>query len=391
MKGAALSLGKGLRVQSKLPEVGTTIFTVMSALAQQCGAINLSQGYPDYAVDAELIAMAQEALRSGHNQYAPMAGLPALRDALADKYDRLYGRAYDPGEEITVTAGATQALYTAFAALLRPGDEAIIFEPAYDSYAPAITLQGATVVRQQLLYPGYSIDWPALRRAMTPRTRMIVLNSPNNPGTSILSSEDIAALEAATRGSNIVLLSDEVYEHMVYDGACHQSLSRSEELAGRSLIVASFGKTFHATGWKIGYVLGPQELMREFRRVHQFNVFCVNTPLQHALAKFLAQPAHYEGLAQFFQAKRDLLQRGLQATRFAPIPSRGSYFLLAGYQALSDLPDREFARWLAEEHGVATIPLSVFHADGTDRKLVRFCFAKKESTLQQALERLARI
>lgn len=391
MKSAALSLGKGLRVESKLPEVGTTIFTVMSALAQEHGAINLSQGFPDYPIDPELVALAESAMRAGHNQYAPMAGLPALREALAAKVQRLYGREYDPGEEITITAGATQALYTAFAALLRPGDEVIIFEPAYDSYAPAIRLQGASVVRQALLFPGYAIDWDALQRAISPRTRMIVVNSPNNPGTSVLSPADLAALEKLTRDSNIVLLSDEVYEHMVYDGIVHQSLARSAELAARSLIVASFGKTFHATGWKIGYILGPLELMREFRRVHQFNVFCVNTPLQHALARFLAEPAHYEGLSCFFQAKRDLLQQGLAGTRFVSYPSRGSYFLLASYQGLSDLPDREFARWLTQEHGVATIPLSVFHADGTDRKLVRFCFAKKESTLQQALERLARI
>lgn len=391
MKGAVLSLGKGLRVDSKLPEVGTTIFTVMSALAQEHGAINLSQGFPDYSLDPELVSLAEQAVRSGHNQYAPMAGLPVLREALAAKYSRLYGRDYDPAEEITITAGATQALFTAFAALLGPGDEAIIFEPAYDSYAPAIRLQGARVVRQQLLFPGYAIDWAALKRAIGPRTRMIVINSPNNPGTSILTPADLVALEELTRGTNIVLLSDEVYEHMVYDGSSHQSLARSVELAERSLIVASFGKTFHATGWKIGYILAPQELMREFRRVHQFNVFCVNTPLQHALAAFLAQPAHYEGLPAFFQAKRDLLQRGLAATRFTTYPSRGSYFLLAGYEQISQMPDREFSVWLTKEHGVATIPLSVFHADGLDRKVVRFCFAKQEATLVAALARLVKV
>ncbi len=386
-----LALDKGLTVHSKLPDVGTTIFTVMSALAQQHGAINLSQGFPDYPISEELVAFAEAALRGGHNQYAPMAGLPVLREALASKYERLYARRYDPGEEITITAGATQALYTAIAALVQPGDEVIVFEPAYDSYAPAIRLQGATVVRQQLRFPRYAIDWPSLRQAISPRTRMIVLNSPNNPGTSVFAPEDLIALESVVRQSNIVLLSDEVYEHMVYDGANHQSLARSAALAPRSLIVGSFGKTFHATGWKIGYIVGPRDLMREFRRVHQFNVFCVTAPLQHALAQVLERPEHYEGLAGFFQKKRDLLHEGLACTRFVPLKSQGSYFLLARYDRVSDLPDQEFARWLTREHGVASIPLSVFHADGIDRKIVRLCFAKQDTTLQQALERLARV
>ncbi len=387
----SLPLAQGLRVSSKLPDVGTTIFTVMSALAQECGAINLSQGFPDYAVSEELLALVGEALRAGHNQYAPMAGLPALREALAAKYRRLYARDYDPGEEITITAGATQAIYTAVAALVKPGDEVIVFEPAYDSYGPAIRLQGATVVRQQLLAPAFDIDWAALEAALTHRTRLIVLNSPNNPGTSTLSDADLRKLEELTRGRDLALLADEVYEHMVFDGALHQSFARTPELASRSLIVASFGKTFHATGWKIGYILGPGELMREFRRVHQFNVFCVNTPMQHALARYLQDPAHYEGLASFFQDKRDLLFAGLKTTRFTPFKPRGSYFLLAGFERISEESDREFAARLTREHGVATIPLSVFHAEGKDRKLLRFCFAKREETLLRAMERLAKV
>lgn len=387
----ARGLAERAEPKSKLPDVGTTIFTVMSALAQECKAINLSQGYPDYPVAPELSTLVTEAMKEGQHQYAPMPGLLALRVALAEKYRHLYGRDYDPGEEITITAGATQALYTAIVALVHPGDEVIIFEPAYDSYAPAIRLQGAQVVRQQLVYPGFKIDWSALRRSITPRTRMIILNSPNNPGTSVLSAEDLDCLAALTRDTKILLLSDEVYEHMVYDGLPHQSMASSEELAGRSLVVASFGKTFHATGWKVGYVLGPQELMREFRRVHQFNVFCVNTPMQHALAKYLPEASHYVGLASFFQTKRDRLMQGLQRTRFRPIKAQGSYFLLASYLDISSLADHEFAIWLTREHGVATIPLSAFHIDATDRKLLRFCFAKREDTLDAALERLARV
>jgi methionine aminotransferase len=388
---SSLELAVGLRIESKLPDVGTTIFTVMSALAQQHQAINLSQGFPDYPISERLIALTGEALRAGHNQYAPMAGLLKLREALAAKYERLYRRVYEPVEEITITAGATQGLYTAIAALVHRGDEVVVFEPAYDSYAPAIRLQGATVVRQQLRFPGYGIDWEALKQVISARTRLIIINSPNNPGTSVLSSTDLSELAQLTRGSNIMLLSDEVYEHMVYDGATHQSLALREELASRSLIVGSFGKTFHATGWKIGYVLGPQELMREFRRVHQFNVFCVNTPMQHALAGFLEDAAHYEGLQAFFQEKRDLLHRGLAGTRFTPVLAKGSYFLLASYERVSDQPDREFAAWLTHAHGVATIPLSAFHAEGQDRKLLRFCFAKRPETLYAALQRLARV
>lgn len=386
-----LRLAEGLRVQSKLPEVGTTIFTVMSALAQECGAINLSQGFPDYPISKELASMVTEAMQSGYNQYAPMAGLLALREALAEKYCKLYGRSYDPGEEITIAAGATQAIYTAVAALVTVGDEVIVFEPAYDSYAPAVRLQGAVVVRQQLRARDFAIDWPALENAITPRTRLIILNSPNNPGTSILSSADLDRLEALLRARDIVLLSDEVYEHMVYDGAEHQSLARREALAARSLIVASFGKTFHATGWKIGYIVAPRELMQEFRRVHQFNVFCVNTPMQHALARYLKEAAHYEGLAAFFQERRDALFQGLAGTRFEPRESRGSYFLLASFARISDEPDREFSIRLTRDFGVATIPLSAFYAAGTDQKLLRFCFAKRKETIAGALERLARV
>jgi methionine aminotransferase len=387
----AAAMAAGLSVSSKLPDVGTTIFTRMSAMAQAHAAINLSQGYPDYPISPELISLVEAALRAGHNQYAPMAGVMPLREQLAQKYESLYRRSYDPESEITITAGATQAIHSAIAALVSPGDEVIVFEPAYDSYAPSIRLQGGEVIRQPLAYPGFHIDWDALARAITPRTRMLILNSPNNPGTSVLTPEDLTALEKLVRGSNIVLLSDEVYEHMVYDGAPHQSLARSLELAGRSVIVASFGKTFHATGWKVGYALAPRELMQEFRRVHQFNVFCVNSVMQYALAQYLKEPAHYLGLSAFFQAKRDLFAQGLKATAFRPLHSAGSYFLLADYSRLSDAPDIAFVEELTRNHGVAAIPLSVFHHDACDRKFVRFCFAKQDETLYGALERLAAI
>jgi methionine transaminase len=380
-----------LHLRSKLPATGTTIFSVMSALAQKHGAVNLGQGFPDYPIDPALIDLVTAAMRAGHNQYPLMPGVMALREAIAAKVERLYGRSYDPESEITVTTGATQAIFTTIQALAHPGDEVIVFEPAYDSYIPSIRLAGATPVALPLTFPGYRIDWPAVRAAITPRTRLILVNTPNNPGTSILSADDCAELVAITRGTDIAIVSDEVYEHMVYDGARHESLARHAELAGRSVVVGSFGKTFHATGWKVGYALAPREVTAEIRRVHQFTVFTVNAPVQHALAAFLQEPARYEGLPAFFAAKRDLLRAALAGTPLELLPCAGSYFLLARYGRISDEPAAEFAQHLVRDHGVATIPLSAFYRDGTDHRVIRFCFAKREETLVAAAERLRRL
>ena len=378
-------------IRSKLPATGTSIFSVMSALAQEHGAVNLGQGFPDYDIDPELIDLVTQAMRAGHNQYPLSPGVMALREAIAAKVQRLYGRAYDPGTEITVTTGATQGIFTTIQALAHAGDEVIVFEPAYDSYIPAIRLAGATPVPLPLTVSGYDIDWAAVRRAVTPRTRMIVVNTPNNPGTSVLSADDCREFDAVTRGTDIVIVSDEVYEHMVYDGAAHQSLARHAALAARSVVIGSFGKTFHATGWKVGYALAPRELTAEIRRVHQFTVFTVNSPMQHALAEFLRNPDRYLALPEFFAAKRRLLRDALKATPLELLPCAGSYFQLARYGRVSDLPAAEFAQWLTRAIGVATIPLSAFYHDGTDHHVIRFCFAKREETLQAAAGRLRRL
>ncbi|HNQ76564.1 MAG TPA: pyridoxal phosphate-dependent aminotransferase [Pseudothauera hydrothermalis] len=378
-------------VASRLPKVGTTIFTVMSRLAQECGAINLSQGYPDFNAEDLLFERVAHWMRAGANQYPPMAGVPALREAIARKVEALYGAAYDVDSEITVTAGATQALFTAVAALVHPGDEVIVFEPAYDAYAPAIELQGGRVVRMRLSAPDYRPDWAAVAAAITPRTRMIMINSPHNPTATVWSADDMAQLAALTRNTGIVVVSDEVYEHIVFDGVRHESCARHPELAARSLIVSSFGKTYHITGWKVGYVVGPRELMAEFRKVHQFNVFTVNTPVQHALADYMADASRHLGLAAFYQDKRDFFRNALSASGFELLPSRGTYFQLARYHALSDLPDTAFCEYLTREIGVAAIPLSAFFADGHDERVVRFCFAKQPDTLARACERLVKL
>ena len=378
-------------LRSKLPATGTTIFSVMSALAQRHGAVNLGQGFPDYAIDPALIDLVTAAMRAGHNQYPLMPGVMALREAIAAKVLRLYGRGYDAETEVTVTTGATQAIFTTIQALAHPGDEVIVFEPAYDSYIPSVRLAGATPVALPLTFPGYRIDWAAVRAAITPRTRMIVVNTPNNPGTSVLSAADCAELAAITRGSDIVVVSDEVYEHMVYDGARHESLARHDELARRSVVIGSFGKTFHATGWKVGYALAPAEIAAEIRRVHQFTVFTVNSAVQHALAEFLREPARYEHLPEFFARKRDVLRGALADTPLTVLPCAGSYFLLARYERISDEPAAAFAQRLVREYGVATIPLSAFYADGTDHRVIRFCFAKRDETLRAAAERLRRL
>ncbi len=386
--GTAAAL-PGLR--SKLPATGTTIFTVMSALAQQHGAVNLGQGFPDYPIDPALIDLVTEAMRAGHNQYPLMPGVMALREAIAAKVARLYGRDYDPEHEITVTTGATQAIFTAVLALAHPGDEVIVFEPAYDSYVPAVRLAGATPVTLPLTVPGYRIDWPAVRAAITPRTRMIIVNAPNNPGTSVLAAADLVQLAELVRDTPIVVLSDEVYEHMVYDGVPHQSVARSAGLAARSVVVGSFGKTFHATGWKVGYALAPRELTAEIRRVHQFMVFTVNSAVQHGLAAFLRDPGRYETLPAFFQRKRELMREVLATTPLEVLPCAGSYFLLARYDRVSDEPAAAFAQRLVRELGVATIPLSAFYQDARDDRVIRFCFAKREETLLAAGERLRRL
>lgn len=377
-----------LPIRSKLPATGTTIFTVMSALAEKHDAVNLGQGFPDYAIDPALIDLVDAAMRAGHNQYPLMPGVMRLREAIAAKVARLYGHAYDPEREVTVTTGATQAIFTSIQALAHPGDEVIVFEPAYDSYVPAVRLAGATPVTLALTFPDYAIDWPALAAAITPRTRMIIVNTPNNPGASVLSADDLARLAALTRGTGIVVVSDEVYEHMVYDGARHQSMAQNPELKARSIVIGSFGKTFHATGWKVGYALAPREISSEIRRVHQFTVFTVNSAVQHALAEFLREPSRYEMLPAFFTAKRDLLRTALAATPLELLPCRGSYFQLARYRQISDEPAQEFAQRLVREFGVATIPLSAFYQDGTDHRVIRFCFAKREQTLLGAAERL---
>ena len=377
-------------IVSRLPAVGTTIFTIMSRLAQECGAINLSQGFPDFSAEDVLFERVAHWMRAGHNQYAPMAGVPALRAAIVAKVEALYGAAYDPEHEVTVTAGATQALFTAVAALVHPGDEVIVFEPVYDSYVPAIELQGGVVRRACLSAPDYRPDWQAVRALVTPRTRMIMINTPHNPTGTVWTAADLAELAAITRGTGIVVVADEVYEHIVFDGQLHQSVARVPELADRSVIVSSFGKTYHVTGWKVGYVLAPRELMAEFRKVHQFNVFTVNTPVQLALADYMGDASRHLGLAAFYQGKRDFFRAGLAATRFELLPCAGTYFQTVRYAAISDQADTAFVDWLTREVGVAAIPLSAFFGDGRDEKVIRFCFAKREDTLAAAFERLQR-
>jgi methionine aminotransferase len=378
-------------VDSKLPQVGTTIFTVMSRLAADCSAINLSQGFPDFQAEAALFDATCRAMRAGRNQYPPMAGIVELRTAIASKVRELYGAAYDVEGEITVTAGATQAIFTAIAAFVRAGDEVVVFEPVYDSYVPAIETVGGRAVFASLRFPDYRPDWDQVRSLLGPRTRMIIINSPHNPTGSLLRSDDLDRLANLTRGSDILVLADEVYEHIVFDGRQHASVAAHAELAARSIVVSSFGKTYHITGWKVGYVLAAQELMAEFRKVHQFNVFTVNTPCQFGIAEYMQDASRHLGLAAFYQAKREFFRQQLAASRFELLPCHGTYFQLARYGAISDLPDREFACWLTREAGVAAIPVSVFRHDGVDDRVVRFCFAKQEATLAAAGERLRRL
>ena len=376
---------------SRLPKVGTTIFTVMSALAAEHQAVNLGQGFPDFEGDPALVEAVAKAMREGHNQYPPMAGLPLLREALADKIEALYGRRYDPGAEITITAGATQAILTAILAIVGPGDEVIVLEPSYDSYVPNIELAGGKVLRVALRAGSFRPDFDAIAAALSPRTRAILVNSPHNPSATIWRRADLDRLAEILRPTDALLIADEVYEHMIYDGERHASASAHPELAARAFVVSSFGKTFHVTGWKIGSVAAPAALTAEFRKVHQFNVFTVNTPMQQGLALYLADPAPYRDLPAFYQRKRDLFRAGLAGTRFRLLASEGSYFQVVDYSAISALGEADFCRWLTTEIGVAAIPLSAFYDDGRDQGLARFCFAKRDATLNTALGRLARL
>lgn len=378
-------------LQSRLPAVGTTIFTVMSALAQQHGAVNLGQGFPDFDCDPKLLDAVDAAMRAGHNQYPPMAGVPVLREAVAAKIDTLYGKRYDPGSEITITAGATQAILTAILAIVHPGDEVIVLEPCYDSYVPNIELAGGRVVRVALTQGTFRPDFDAIAAALNPRTRAIIVNTPHNPSATIWRRADMDRLARLLEPTDTLLISDEVYEHMVYDGEVHASASSHPTLAARSFVVSSFGKTFHVTGWKVGTVAAPAPLTAEFRKVHQFNVFTVNTPMQYALAAYLADPAPYLGLPAFYQAKRDLFRAGLASTRLRLLPSEGSYFQCVDYSAVSDLGEEDFCRWLTTQIGVAAIPLSAFYEDGRNQRIARLCFAKRDETLRLALDRLSKL
>jgi methionine aminotransferase len=375
-------------IESRLPRVGTTIFTVMSRLAAQHGAINLSQGFPDFSAPPALFDLVAKHMHAGANQYAVMAGALPLREAIAEKVAALYGLTFDVESEITVTAGATQAIFTAVAALVRPGDEVIVFEPVYDSYVPSIELNGGCAVFARLTFPDYRPNWDEVRALITPRTRMIIINTPHNPSGAVWTAEDMRALEQLVRGTDIVIVSDEVYEHIVFDGRQHESVVRHPGLAERSFVVSSFGKTYHVTGWKIAYCLAPRELMAEFRKAHQFIVFCVNHPMQLALAEFMRDKQHHLGLADFYQAKRDFFRQQLAGSRFGLLPCPGTYFQSVRYDAISDEPDRAFVERLTKEHGVAAIPFSAFYRDGRDDRVIRFCFAKGEETLARAGEKL---
>jgi len=378
-------------VRSKLPHVGTTIFTVMSGLAREHGAINLSQGFPDFSIPDRLGELVTEHMRKGHNQYSPMQGLPALREAIARKVQDLYSATYDPQDEITVTAGATQAIFTAIMALVQEGDEVLVLEPAYDSYVPAIELAGGKAIYVQMEPTGELVDWERVKRLINQRTRMIIINTPNNPTGRILTAQDMGRLQKLTERTDIVILSDEVYEHILFDGYEHQSVARYPKLAERSVVVSSFGKTYHCTGWKVGYVLAPKELMREFRKTHQFNVFSVNTPVQHALAEFLDERGHYLELGAFYQTKRDLFVTLIKGSRFKVRPSEGTYFQLLDYSVITNEKDTDYAIRLTKEAGVASIPLSVFYHRPTPVQQLRFCFAKEDETLERAAEILNRL
>ncbi len=382
-------------LQSRLPAVGTTIFTVMSALAAETGAVNLGQGFPDFDCDPKLVDAVTLAMQRGQNQYPPMIGVPVLREAIQEKIQALYGRAYNAASEITVTAGATQAIITIILAVVHPGDEVIVLEPCYDSYVPNIELAGGTALRVPLTPGTFRPDFAKIAAAITPKTRAIIINSPHNPSGTVWSQADMLQLQDLLAPTEVLLISDEVYEHMVFDGQMHQSAARFAGLAARAFIVCSFGKTYHVTGWKVGFVAAPASLSTEFRKVHQFNVFTVNTPMQYALASYMEDAAPYLGLSAFYQRKRDLFRAGLGKTRFKLLPGEGTYFQCVDISELA-VPERalsevDFCQWLTREIGVAAIPLSAFYGNGFDQRVVRFCFAKKDETLNTALDRLARL
>ncbi len=381
-------------IQTKLPAVGTTIFTVMSALALEKKAVNLGQGFPDFDCDPKLVGAVTDAMTRGLNQYPPMPGVPVLREAIAAKLQQLHGRSYNPNTEITVTAGATQAILTAVLAVVHPGDEVIVLEPCYDSYVPNIELAGGIPVRVPLTPGTFRPDFDKISAAITPRTRAIIINSPHNPSATVWTREDMLRLQEILAPTDVLLISDEVYEHMVFDaaqGRVHESAARFPGLAARAFIVSSFGKTYHVTGWKVGYVAAPASLTTEFRKVHQFNVFTVNTPVQHGLASYMLDARPYLDLPAFYQRKRDLFRAGLAKTRFKLLPSEGTYFQCVDISQVSDLGEADFCQWLTTEIGVAAIPLSAFYGNGFDQRVVRFCFAKNDETLNSALERLARL
>lgn len=389
-----------MNITSKLPNVGTTIFTVMSQMALDHKAINLGQGFPDFDPDQKLLDLVCKALNEGHNQYPAMAGVPALRQVISQKVKSLYGRDYDPVNEVTVTSGATEALMASILAFVKSGDEVVIIEPFYDLYVPAIELAGGTPVVVSMTPPEnaqdqYSVDWNAVRDAITSKTRLLIVNFPHNPTGITLKPSDLDALEQIVRDTGILIISDEVYEHLVFDGQDHLSLATRELLAQHSLVISSFGKTYNATGWKIGYVCAPAVLSAELRKVHQFTVFTVPSPMQVALATYVADPQPYLRLPQFYQQKRDQLLAGLQKSRFKPLRTEGTFFLLADYSEISDMPQGDFSKWLTKEHGVTVIPVSAFYMNpervDSAQKIVRFCFAKKEATLDHAIERLVKV
>jgi methionine aminotransferase len=378
-------------INSKQPNAGTTIFTVMSVLAAQHNAINLGQGFPDFLMDEELVALVNTAMQKGNNQYVHMNGLLALRERIAEKIQDLYAATVDPETAITITPGGTYAIFTALTTVLQPGDEVIVFEPAYDSYIPTIEINGAIPVIIPLTFPEYKIDWELVKQKITPKTKMIMLNTPHNPTGSVLRADDMAQLSAVVKDTGIFILSDEVYEHLIFDGLQHQSMLRYPDLLARSFVCFSFGKTYHCTGWKIGYCVAPAALMAEFRKIHQFNCFSCNSPVQFALAEFLQQKEKYLQLGSFLQQKRDHFARLMLQTKFKALPSYGSYFQLYSYDGITDESEKDLAIRLTKEYGVATIPTSVFYKTNTDNKVLRFCFAKKESTLEEAVNRLMKL
>lgn len=380
-----------LSIQSKLPQVGTTIFTVMSVLAAEHKAINLGQGFPDFPMNEELLALVNEAMQKGFNQYTHMNGFVPLREVLAQKVESLYDTAINPDTQITITPGGTYALFTAMATILHPGDEVIVFEPAYDSYIPAIELNGAKAVPVQLSFPEYKIDWEVVKAKITDKTKLILLNSPHNPTGAVLSADDIKHLKSLLKDTSIFILSDEVYEHLIFDGLPHESILKYPELMERAFVTFSFGKVYHCTGWKLGYCIAPDYLMQEFRKIHQFNAFSCDTPKQVALADFLKNKEAYLQLGTFMQQKRDYFQQLMQSTPFEPLPSHGSYFQIYSYKNLSDKTEKEYAVDLTKQSGVATIPVSAFYQQEVNNRVLRFCFAKSNATLEAAAERLMKL